>query len=492
MEQIPPVIAVRLQLISRIECLLVIVDMPTQFGNAADDNGPDKYEYPFNSDLYDPQCMNGYYIQYCVARIISFTRATRLHHMSLMHSSSYANSWAFLGERKISDLVALGQQSSSYLFLVPLEGQQRLGINRSTFVSLLEFARIPPHFVEVVANNNGVCTGLWSLNEEIGNTNRLELFIKIPFAPVLNGGIYFSLDVRSAITKIMVIFEERILDRLKEVLAKPPGKDSGAPSDPFLTLATVITESVLILEERRRKVDEEVQSREAATGVTLLSWHPKKEATMDAYPLLFDLLHLCQQELMYMKCSTQYLTRLVKELQEQHNSLLNLRIAAAKDNDKTKIRFQGQKVINSFKLSESQIKHMDYQVGTLSLRISTQLSIVESRLRQSNAVTQVSMARTQVVISEATKQDGMAMRTIAAVTMLFLPGTFTASLFAMPFFKMDGRFSVSKWFGLYVAVTVPLTVLVVVIWLVWQQILSRGLQMKKAEDPERNVLKIIT
>ena len=466
--------------------------MATRFGNAADDNGSDKYEYPFNSDLYDSQCMNGPYIQRCVARIISFTHATRLHHMSLEHSSSYANSWAFPGERKISDLVTLGQQPLSHLFLVPLEGQHRLGINRSTFVSLLEFARIPPHFVEVVAGDGGVCTGLWSLNEEIGNTNRLELFIKIPFAPVLNGGIYFSHDIRSAITKITVIFEERILDRFKEVLAKPPRNNSSAPSDPFLTLATVITESVLILEERRRKVDEEVQSREAATGVTLVSWHLKKEATMDAYPLLFDLLHLCQQELMYMECSIQYLTHLVKELQEQHNSLLNLRIAAAKDDDKTKIRFQGQKVINSFKLSESQIKHMDYQVRTLSLRICTQLSIVESRLSQSNAVTQVSMARTQVVISEATKKDSMAMRTIAAVTMLFLPGTFTASLFAMPFFKTDGRFSVSKWFGLYVAVTVPLTVLVVVIWLFWQRILSRGLRMKKAKDPERDALKFIT
>ena len=84
------------------------------------------------------------------------------------------------------------------------------------------------------------------------------------------------------------------------------------------------------------------------------------------------------------------------------------------------------------------------------------------------------------------------MRTIAAVTMLFLPGTFTASLFAMPFFKTDGRFSVSKWFGLYVAVTVPLTVLVIVIWLFWQRILSRGLRMKKAKDPERDVLKFIT
>jgi uncharacterized membrane protein len=102
------------------------------------------------------------------------------------------------------------------------------------------------------------------------------------------------------------------------------------------------------------------------------------------------------------------------------------------------------------------------------------------------------MARIQVVISEATKKDSMAMRTIAAVTMLSLPGTFTANLFAMPFFKMDGQFSVSKWFGLYVVVTVPLTVLVVVIWLFWQQILSRGLRMKKAKDPERDVLKFIT
>src|SRR5579871_3788909 len=132
--------------------------MATHVDNAAGENGSEKYEYPFNSDLYDPQFMNGLHIQHCIARIINFTNSTRLHHISLDHSPSCANSWTFPREKKISDLVNIGQQFSSYLFLVPLVGQRWLDINRSTFVSLLEFAKIPPHFAEVIANNNGVCT----------------------------------------------------------------------------------------------------------------------------------------------------------------------------------------------------------------------------------------------------------------------------------------------------------------------------------------------
>jgi hypothetical protein len=55
---------------------------------------------------------------------------------------------------------------------------------------------------------------------------------------------------------------------------------------------------------------------------------------------------------------------------------------------------------------------------------------VESRLNQSNS-------RTQVTIAEETKRDSMAMKTIAALTMLFLPGTFTAVSLLEPSKKFD-------------------------------------------------------
>lgn len=62
------------------------------------------------------------------------------------------------------------------------------------------------------------------------------------------------------------------------------------------------------------------------------------------------------------------------------------------------------------------------------------------------------------------------MKTLAAVTVAFLPGTSVAALFAMPLFEWnaisDGMI-VSKRFWIYWAVTVPLTFLTLVIWALW-------------------------
>lgn len=64
------------------------------------------------------------------------------------------------------------------------------------------------------------------------------------------------------------------------------------------------------------------------------------------------------------------------------------------------------------------------------------------------------------------------MKTIAAVTLAFLPGTFIASLFGMNFFDFaadgDGQtWAVSEKLWLYWAVTLPLTFLTLGSWWAW-------------------------
>lgn len=62
------------------------------------------------------------------------------------------------------------------------------------------------------------------------------------------------------------------------------------------------------------------------------------------------------------------------------------------------------------------------------------------------------------------------MRIIAAVTLIFLPGTFTATLFSTSFFSFqtpDQPRVVSHWIWLYATVTVGLTMCVVGAWFAW-------------------------
>ena len=84
-----------------------------------------------------------------------------------------------------------------------------------------------------------------------------------------------------------------------------------------------------------------------------------------------------------------------------------------------------------------------------------------------NIVSQ-SAAQTSLAIARDTKRDSSSMKAIAALTMVFLPATAVTSFFGMSFFdSSSGPWQVSGEWWIFLAVTVPLTIATVVVWLVW-------------------------
>ena len=79
------------------------------------------------------------------------------------------------------------------------------------------------------------------------------------------------------------------------------------------------------------------------------------------------------------------------------------------------------------------------------------------------------------------------MKTLAAVTVAFLPSTFVAAFFSMPLFQWtastDGQV-VSKRFWVYWAVTVPLTLATLLAWAVWTRRETRRQSVKDFEARE--------
>ncbi|RMZ03036.1 hypothetical protein D0860_06960 [Hortaea werneckii] len=71
-------------------------------------------------------------------------------------------------------------------------------------------------------------------------------------------------------------------------------------------------------------------------------------------------------------------------------------------------------------------------------------------------------AATSATIAREAKADGNSMKVIAALTMVFLPGTFLSSVFGMSVMEEEKR-----WW-LYVALTLPLTVFIIALWWLWQ------------------------
>ncbi|KAK3369850.1 hypothetical protein B0H63DRAFT_485645 [Podospora didyma] len=81
--------------------------------------------------------------------------------------------------------------------------------------------------------------------------------------------------------------------------------------------------------------------------------------------------------------------------------------------------------------------------------------------------TQLAHTRANIEIALQTKEDGSQMRSIALLTMIFLPATFVATLFSMSFFNWQpegDEVTVSPWLWVYFVVAAGLTFISVGTW----------------------------
>lgn len=106
------------------------------------------------------------------------------------------------------------------------------------------------------------------------------------------------------------------------------------------------------------------------------------------------------------------------------------------------------------------------------------------------------MAGEQRKLAHASKRDSEAMKTISLLGAIFLPGAFLASIFSTTFFDfaVPDRGIVSPQFWIFWAVTIPMTVVIVGIWWVWERgrekkydLEDRDLE-KGSEDMEKNIM----
>ncbi|KAF2751415.1 hypothetical protein M011DRAFT_113649 [Sporormia fimetaria CBS 119925] len=99
--------------------------------------------------------------------------------------------------------------------------------------------------------------------------------------------------------------------------------------------------------------------------------------------------------------------------------------------------------------------------------LKTQLYTIPTQLsaRQSSHLSRINLR-----IAHAVRTDSIPVRTIAYVTLVFLPGAFVSSIFGMNFFDYEAetsRLRVSASFWQYWAITVPVTLCVLLLWNVW-------------------------
>ena len=163
--------------------------------------------------------------------------------------------------------------------------------------------------------------------------------------------------------------------------------------------------------------------------------------------------------------------------------------------------------------AETELKSMRDSVAILSQRAhrllqrceswhnkaTTQLSALFALTSQQSNELSIALARETANLARESKKDSTSMKAIAAVTMVFLPGTFVASLFSMPVFDWEADTArhdervVGQRFWVYWAVTVPLTLGTVAAYLGWIWTLNRqerrqgGMRrMENAKEKEKS------
>ena len=98
------------------------------------------------------------------------------------------------------------------------------------------------------------------------------------------------------------------------------------------------------------------------------------------------------------------------------------------------------------------------------------MSAIYNLIAQKDSNIGLRLANHSRTLAVESKRDSSSMKTIAAVTMAFLPGTFVSSFFAMPMFdwnKPPGSNVNTHTFWIYWTVTIPLTVSVFLLWWAW-------------------------
>ncbi|CAI6337532.1 unnamed protein product [Periconia digitata] len=117
-----------------------------------------------------------------------------------------------------------------------------------------------------------------------------------------------------------------------------------------------------------------------------------------------------------------------------------------------------------------QSKIYEHQTECVQKRIENLNTVLYTVLSQINSKNQGELAKINLQIAQAVRSDSIPMRTIAYVTLVFLPGALIASIFGMNFFEFDSASNtvvVASSFWKYWAITIPFTLLVVAVWNVW-------------------------
>ncbi|KAI1386113.1 uncharacterized protein F4822DRAFT_430986 [Hypoxylon trugodes] len=123
------------------------------------------------------------------------------------------------------------------------------------------------------------------------------------------------------------------------------------------------------------------------------------------------------------------------------------------------VREQNKLIAKQLDFIDRSLSFALFGVEHLKQRANVQATAINNLFAQRNSEMNTMLAESSTSIARDTRRDGSAMKSIAVLTMVFLPATFIATYFGIPAVEASQPSQ-----GIYWAVTVPLTLVVLFMW----------------------------
>ncbi|KAL9589038.1 MAG: hypothetical protein Q9203_002166 [Teloschistes exilis] len=294
-------------------------------------------------------------------------------------------------------------------------------VSRHVFESIFSELRIPVRFLEVMANNNGAYQSR-TIYDDSGQIESFHLLFKLP-SSFVNAAVYVRYAFGSEKTVSLILGNglHGIGSALQQTFVKT------TPTSPLQMILVIVSHIVGLMEPARQNIDVRVRELEAKTGMSAHIFDESQKAAATEYSALLKDLHICEGQLAFFERTIQFQSGWIEWLGAQHTVLNRLRFGTPDIFDIPPQARQAEEIVaSSLSLDASFSRERLEQVRTLRNRIRIQLSVVANFMTQNDGRTNIAIAEASRRIAFETKRDSDAMKTIAALTMVFLPATFVA------------------------------------------------------------------
>ncbi|KXL50075.1 hypothetical protein M433DRAFT_158347 [Acidomyces richmondensis BFW] len=276
-------------------------------------------------------------------------------------------------------------------------------------------------------------------------------------------------DVKADLTVALVVMDEPTADELT---------DNADNSKDAAYIPTLIP--LLVLEEeaqnalvKQLKFSDQISRTARRIGLNPWSKADKDDADheKDLLSLSFDLTKVAQQ-IAQSKERCHNTARAIEKVREMHDRYLRLHEGQSSQTFDPATDEVNARLDIVMEMVKGLIRRAERCQEDIQANIQTIYSMVSSRDSRLN----YQAADAARKLAEFTRRDSTDMRVISAVTLIFLPATFAATLFSTTFFDFaprDPDSVVSDWIWLYWAVALGLTLVVLAGWVITSRMLSK-------------------